>query len=63
MKLLITGANGQLGHGIIDAGQSKECRVQAPSEADPDITDLTKGDHIITDLQPNLVITTAAKFK
>ena len=66
MKLLITGANGQLGRGIIDAGQSKDsldsldCRIQAPSEADLDITDPGKIDHIITDLQPDLVINTAA---
>jgi len=60
MKLLITGANGQLGRGIIDASQSKGCRVQAPSEEDLDITDLAKVDRIITDLQPNLVINTAA---
>lgn len=60
MKLLITGANGQLGRGIIDASQSKGCRVQAPSEEDLDITDLAKVDHIITHLQPDLVINTAA---
>jgi dTDP-4-dehydrorhamnose reductase len=60
MKLLITGAHGQLGRGIIDASQSKGCRVQAPSEEDLDITDLAKVDHIITHLQPDLVINTAA---
>ena len=60
MKLLITGAHGQLGRGIIDASQSKGCRVQAPSEEDLDITDLGKVDHIVTDLQPDLVINTAA---
>jgi dTDP-4-dehydrorhamnose reductase len=60
MKLLITGAHGQLGRGIIDASQSKGCRVQAPSEEDLDITDLAKVDRIITDLQPDLVINTAA---
>ena len=60
MKLLITGANGQLGRGIIDAGQSTDRRIQAPSEADLDITNRLKVDHIITDLQPDLVINTAA---
>ncbi len=60
MKLLITGANGQLGRGIIDASQSKGCQVQAPSEADLDITDPGKVDHVVTDLQPDIVINTAA---
>ncbi|MEE4263303.1 MAG: dTDP-4-dehydrorhamnose reductase [Desulfobacteraceae bacterium] len=60
MKLLITGAHGQLGRSIIDASQSKGCRVQAPPEEDLDITDHGKVDHIITDLQPDIVINTAA---
>lgn len=60
MKLLITGARGQLGRSIIDASQSNGCRVQAPPEEDLDITDHGKVDHIITDLQPDIVINTAA---
>jgi len=60
MKMLITGAHGQLGRDIIDQSQSKGYQVQAPSEDDLDITDLGKVDHIITHLQPDLVINTAA---
>ena len=60
MKMLITGAHGQLGRDIIDQSQSKGCQVQAPSEDDLDITDLEKVDHIITHLQPDLVVNTAA---
>ena len=60
MKLLITGAQGQLGRGIIDQSQSKGCQVQAPSENDLDITNLEKTDHIITHYQPDLIINTAA---
>jgi len=60
MKMLITGAHGQLGRDIIDQSQSKGYQVQAPSEDDLDITDLGKVDHIITQLQPDLVINTAA---
>mgnify|MGYP001815721267 FL=1 len=60
MKLLITGANGQLGRGIIDASQSKDCRVQAPPEEVLDITDPGKVDRVVTDLQPDIVINTAA---
>ena len=58
--MLITGAHGQLGRDIIDQSQSKGYQVQAPSEDDLDITDLGKVDHIITHLQPDLVINTAA---
>jgi dTDP-4-dehydrorhamnose reductase len=60
MKMLITGAHGQLGREIIDVMQSKGCPVQAPPEDDLDITDLDKIDHLITDLQPDLMINTAA---
>ena len=60
MKMLITGAHGQLGREIIDVTQSKGCPVQAPAEDDLDITDLDKVDHVITDLKPDLVINTAA---
>jgi dTDP-4-dehydrorhamnose reductase len=60
MKMLITGAHGQLGRDIIDQSQSKGYQVQAPSKDDLDITDLGKVDHIITHLQPDLVINTAA---
>ena len=58
--MLITGAHGQLGRDIIDQSKSKGCQVQAPSEDDLDITDLGKVDHIITHLQPDLIINTAA---
>lgn len=60
MKMLITGAHGQLGRDIIDQSQSKGYQVQAPSEDELDITDLGKVDQIITHLQPDLVINTAA---
>ena len=60
MKILITGAHGQLGRDMIDQSRSIGCQVQAPSEDDLDITELGKVDHIITHLQPDLVINTAA---
>jgi dTDP-4-dehydrorhamnose reductase len=60
MKLLITGARGQLGRGIIDASRPKDCQVQAPSEENLDITDPGKIDRVVTDLQPDLIINTAA---
>ena len=60
MKMLITGASGQLGREIIDVTQSKGCRVQAPPEDDLDITDIDKIDHMIARHRPDLVINTAA---
>lgn len=60
MKMLVTGANGQLGREIIDVTQSKGCRVQAPPEDDLDITDVDKIDHMIGQHQPDLIINTAA---
>ena len=60
MKMLITGASGQLGREIIDVTQSKGCRVQAPPEDDLDITDIDKIDHMIAHHRPDLVINTAA---
>jgi len=60
MKILITGAQGQLGCELSAQGQSRGCRVQAPSEDDLDITDLEKVDRVIDLHQPDLVINTAA---
>ena len=60
MKMLITGANGQLGREIIDVSQSSGCNALAPAEDDLDITDADKIDHIIADLKPEVVVNTAA---
>ena len=60
MKMLITGAQGQLGRELTEQGQLRGCCVQAPSEDDLDITDREKVDCIIALHQPDLVINTAA---
>jgi dTDP-4-dehydrorhamnose reductase len=60
MKLLITGAQGQLGCELLQQSQLGAYRVQAPSEEDLDITDLEKIDRIITYHKPDLIINTAA---
>ena len=60
MKMLITGAQGQLGRELTAQGQLRGFRVQAPSEDDLDITDLEKVDGIIALHQPDLVVNTAA---
>lgn len=60
MKILITGAQGQLGRELTGQSVSKGCHVQAPSEDDLDITDLEKVDRIIALYRPDLIINTAA---
>jgi dTDP-4-dehydrorhamnose reductase len=60
MKILITGADGQLGRELINQGQLKGFCVQAPSEDDMDITDLEKIDRYMAFHQPEVVINAAA---
>jgi dTDP-4-dehydrorhamnose reductase len=60
MKMVITGAQGQLGRALSEQSQFRGCRVQAPPEDELDITDLEKIDRIIALHQPDLVINTAA---
>ena len=60
MKILITGADGQLGRELIKQGQLKGFSVQAPSEDDMDITDLEKIDRCMAFHQPEVVINAAA---
>ena len=60
MKILITGAGGQLGRELINQGQLKGFSVQAPSEDDMDITDLEKIDRCMAFHQPEVVINAAA---
>jgi len=60
MKVLITGAQGQLGRELAAQGQLWGGHVQAPSEDDLDIIDLEKVDRIIARQQPDRVINAAA---
>ena len=60
MKMLITGANGQLGRELTAQGQSKTCAIQAPPEDDLDITDQASIERIMTHCRPDVVINTAA---
>ncbi len=60
MRILITGADGQLGRELIKQGQLKGFSVQAPSEDDMDITDLEKIDRCMAFHQPEVVINAAA---
>jgi len=60
MKILITGAGGQLGRELINQGKLKGFSVQAPSEDDMNITDLEKIDRCMAFHQPEVVINAAA---
>lgn len=60
MKVLITGAQGQLGRELTAQGQLWGGHVQAPSEDDLDIIDIEKVDRIIARQQPDLIINAAA---
>ncbi len=60
MKILITGAQGQLGCELSAQGQLRGSSVEAPSEDDLDITDPETIDRVLALLKPDLVINTAA---
>ena len=60
MKLLITGANGQLGHELVRATIAAGHEVVATSHETLDITDKTAVDDVITSARPDVVIHAAA---
>ena len=60
MKLLITGANGQLGHELVRAPIAAGHEVVATSHETLDITDKTAVDDVITSARPDVVIHAAA---
>jgi len=60
MKLLITGARGQLGRELTEQGRTRCGTIQAPAEEDLDIVDLAKVARVIALHQPDVVINTAA---
>ena len=60
MKLLITGANGQLGHELVRATIAAGHEVIATSHETLDITDKTAVDDVITSARPDVVIHAAA---
>ena len=60
MKILITGANGQLGHELVRATIAAGHEVVATSHETLDITDKTAVDDVITSARPDVVIHAAA---
>jgi dTDP-4-dehydrorhamnose reductase len=60
MKVLITGANGQLGHELVRATIAAGHEVVATSHETLDITDKTAVDDVITSARPDVVIHAAA---
>ena len=60
MKVLITGANGQLGHELVRAAIASGHEVVATSHETLDITDKSAVDAAITAARPDVVIHAAA---
>ena len=60
MKLLITGANGQLGHELVRATIAAGHEVVATSHETLDITDKAAVDAVMTETRPDVVIHAAA---
>lgn len=58
MKILITGAGGQLGSEFVELFKNENLR--APNHSELDITDFEKVKKIIEDFQPDILINTAA---
>ena len=56
MKVLVTGATGQLGYDIIKELRSREIPAVGLGSKDCDITDLSAVLHTVEDIQPDAVI-------
>lgn len=63
MKLLITGANGQLGKELILKGQETDLTVIGLTRSQLDITNLIEVQSCIADIKPDLIINAAAYTK
>lgn len=59
-SILITGAQGQLGHMLTQRLAVSEHRVSAPNESELDITNIDQLDAVCATVQPDVVIHTAA---
>lgn len=60
MKILLMGANGQLGKEIIDAAQKENLTINAYTHQQLSITDIKKVECVIVEKKPNYIINTAA---
>ena len=60
MKILIIGANGQLGRELVRQGQSVDLEIVPTSQQQLDITDKNNIKQVLADLSPSVVINAAA---
>lgn len=60
MKILITGAGGQLGHELVDAANQAEHEVVGVTRAELDVTDLRAVQQMVAAARPQVVIHAAA---
>ncbi|PHQ72274.1 MAG: dTDP-4-dehydrorhamnose reductase [Sneathiella sp.] len=60
MKILVTGAGGQVGGSLIDHGAQNNCEVVGLDRAALDISDLSAVQAVLNDQQPDIVINAAA---
>jgi dTDP-4-dehydrorhamnose reductase len=60
MKLVVTGAQGQLAREIIRISKAKGCIVIAPDEKELDITDFKVVSRTVSEVRPDIVINCAA---
>ncbi len=60
MKILLTGANGQLGQEIVDAAKKLNLNLIAYTRQNLNITDIVKIEQVISEVKPNYIINAAA---
>ncbi|MFJ7736032.1 dTDP-4-dehydrorhamnose reductase [Lysinibacillus sp. NPDC097287] len=60
MKIMVTGANGQLGQELVRQLSSSEHELFAFTKTELDITDIEKVVAVCNDIQPNIIINAAA---
>ena len=60
MKVIITGANGQLGRELIRQGRALDLNIQGLNHQELDITDKDQLKQVLTDVAPSIIINAAA---
>src|SRR3989338_2514693 len=60
MKVLITGAQGQIGFSLIQAFDKPSYTIYTFSKKDLDITDFSKSQSIIREIQPDIIVNAAS---
>lgn len=63
MKILVTGANGQLGQELVQQLQQKNVELYAFTKTDLDICNLSNVQQVVNEIQPQVIINAAAFTK